>query len=194
MVLAFLKNPKSTLRVFLFNMYKLTLKIIIVIIINIFLTDIVSADNYIVSSSSNFKKIKIVDNINDQRVNKLEIFFIKHNSPLARYATNFVSEADNNNIDWRLVPAITGVESTFGKRIPKNSFNAYGWANGDFYFSSWEESIQIVSSTLNEKYYQKGAININKIARRYAPPSSNWAWKVKYFMNEIDPTPIEFDF
>ena len=98
--------------------------------------------------------------------------------------------ADKYGIDWRLVPAITGVESTFGKRIPANSFNAYGWANGDYRFSSWEESIEIVTKALREKYIDKGAASIAKIARRYAPPSTTWGAKVKFFMKKIEPLPV----
>jgi len=91
-----------------------------------------------------------------------------------------------------MVAAISGVESTFGKRIPENSYNAYGWANGNYYFESWEDSIAIVSKTLREKYYDRGATTLNQIARRYAPPSSSWAWKVNYFMEKIDPVPLPF--
>ena len=63
----------------------------------------------------------------DYRVVSLKRFFEKYDSPLADYAEKFVKEADKYNLDWRLVPAISGVESTFGKRIPYGSFNAYGF-------------------------------------------------------------------
>ncbi len=112
---------------------------------------------------------------------------------MTAHAKDFVYSADRYGIDWRLVPAITGIESTFGKRIPTDSFNAYGWNNGDYKFTSWEESIYHVTKTLKEKYYQKGATDIAKIARRYAPPSETWEWKVRYFMNKIDEFPLEFD-
>ena len=35
-----------------------------------------------------------------------------------RMLEDFVTYADTNGLDYRLVPAITGVESTFGKLIP----------------------------------------------------------------------------
>lgn len=91
------------------------------------------------------------------------------------------------------MPAIAGVESNFGKRIPTNSYNAYGWANGNYYFKSWENSIETVSKTLKTKYIDRGAIKIHQIAKIYAPPSSSWANKVKYFTNQIGPTGIAFD-
>ncbi len=73
------------------------------------------------------------------------------------------------------------------------SLRAYGWANGNYKFSSWEESFDVVSKTLKEKYIKRGADSIDKISRIYAPPSSTWAWKVKYFINQIDPSPIVFN-
>jgi len=143
------------------------------------------SDSYTITNIGNYEM--------DYRTLKLKIFFKKYNSPLTPYAKYFVYWADVYNIDWRLIPAISGVESTFGKRIPKNSFNAYGWANGEYRFSSWEDSIEHVTKTLRLKYKDKGAVTIKSIARRYAPPSSTWGGKVEFFMSKIDSTPLEFD-
>ena len=129
----------------------------------------------------------------DYRVENLRNFLTRFNSPLANYAGNFVATADQNGLDYRLVPSISGVESTFGKQIPSNSYNAYGWANGEYGFKSWPDSINVVTSTLKNEYVDKGAASIVKIARRYAPPSSSWAGKVKYFVGKIDPLPLNFD-
>lgn len=151
------------------------------------------ADSRVVSSSAEIKKDFFNSRI-DSRVIRLQKFFEKYNSPLAPYSFDFVFYADKYEMDWRLVPAISGVESTFGKNIPKNSYNAYGWANGAYSFNSWEESIETVTKTLKEKYYDRGATNIYAVGRRYAPPSKTWAWKVNYFMAKIDSTPVEFDY
>jgi len=129
----------------------------------------------------------------DFRVENLKNFFKKYNSPLAPYAEDFVIYADQNNLDYRLVPAITGVESTFGKHIPLDSYNAYGWANGDYSFSSWEESIEHVSKTLKAKYIDRGVVSINQIAKVYAPPSSTWGGNVIFFVKKIDTLPVDFD-
>jgi hypothetical protein len=104
-----------------------------------------------------------------------------------------VTYADVNGLDYRLVPSISGVESTFGKHIPFNSYNAYGWANGNYSFTSWEDSISHVSETLKKSYIDKGAPSIAKIARRYAPPSTTWGNKVSYFIGKIDSLPLNFD-
>lgn len=128
----------------------------------------------------------------DMRVTELKQYLESHNSPLAEYAEDFIKYSDQYGLDWRLVPAITGVESTFGKRIPYNSYNAYGWANGKYSFSSWEESIGHVSKTLAEKYIARGANTSSEIGRIYAPPSSTWSSKVEFFKNKIEPLPVEF--
>jgi hypothetical protein len=129
----------------------------------------------------------------DFRVDNLRNYLESQRSPLAEYSEDFVAYADEYDLDYRLVPAITGVESTFGKRIPAGSYNAYGWANGGFYFDSWQGSIEHVSASLRTKYIDKGAETISKIGRRYAPPSSTWSGKVKFFMEKIDPLPVSFD-
>ncbi len=129
----------------------------------------------------------------DYRVENLRNFLEKYNSPLALYAQDFVTYADINGLDYRLVPSISGVESTFGKFIPTNSFNAYGWANGDYNFTSWEDSIAHVSETLKSAYIDKGAPTIAKIAKSYAPPSVTWGNGVKFFVGKIDTLPLNFD-
>jgi hypothetical protein len=122
----------------------------------------------------------------DKRIEKLKAFLEKYDSPLVPYAEDFVATADKYQIDWRLLPAITGVESTFGQEIPFNSYNAYGWNNGHYRFQSWENSIEIVTKALKEKYYNRGLDNPYKIGPVYAPPSSSWASRVNAFMEKID--------
>lgn len=168
------------------------LSAIIFLLSNLINAENASADIFMVSNSAEVK-IKGDKILFDEREIKLKNFLEGHKSPLAPYAGVFIKYADEYDLDWRLVPSISGVESTFGKRIPKGSYNAYGWANGEYRFESWESSIEHVSKTLREKYYDMGANDIDKIARRYAPPSKTWGRNVKFFMNKIDSTPVEFE-
>ncbi|MFH0863830.1 MAG: hypothetical protein V1858_01935 [Candidatus Gottesmanbacteria bacterium] len=121
----------------------------------------------------------------DYRINQLRKYLVSLDSPLSSYSAIFVRTADKYDLDWKLIPAISGVESTFGKAIPPGSYNAYGWANGAYYFDSWEDSIEIVAKTLRENYFNRGADTVDKIAPIYAPPSTTWNWKVKFFMEKI---------
>lgn len=171
-------------------MRKVFIVLLVLILILLRPTD-VSADSNVAGASA---QIKLVQGEQpDYRVVILKNFLEEYNSPLAEYADVFVSEADKNNIDWRLVPSISGVESTFGKRMPRNSYNAYGWANGNYRFTSWEESIGVVSKSLRENYIDNGKVTVNQISRVYAPPSKTWAYKVKYFMKKISPVTVDFD-
>lgn len=147
----------------------------------------------LIAGQSGTIKTSYQDNNVDYRVSNLRNFFAKYNSPLVPYAEEFVAYADKYGIDYRLVPAITGVESTFGKAIPYDSYNAYGWAGGDYRFDSWPESIGTVSQTLKTQYIDKGASSIPEIARRYAPPSTTWSGHVQYFVSKIDVLPLTFD-
>lgn len=132
----------------------------------------------------------------DLRVFKVAKYLKNQDSPLVNFAPTFVAEADKNQLDYRLLVAISGVESTFGKFYLTDTFNAYGWGGGLIKFSSWPESITSVSSALKMHYIDKGAKDIYAIGRIYCPPNSaNWSSKVQYFMDKIDATdPGDFQF
>jgi hypothetical protein len=134
-------------------------------------------------------QLKINEPQADNRPQILEEYLSNFNSPLVDYAEEFIKAADAYDLDWRLLPAITGVESTYGKFIPQGSYNAYGWNNGAFYFQSWEDSIWTVNKALKEKYVDRGADTVEKIGRIYAPPSPFWAGKVKGIIAKIDSEP-----
>jgi hypothetical protein len=125
----------------------------------------------------------------DSRVRILREYLEKYDSPLVPLAGTFVEVADKYNLDWKLVAAISGVESTFGKQIPYESFNGWGWGiYGDnmIRFSSWKEGIETISEGLRNKYINKwGAKNVYEIGHYYAS-SPTWAQRVEYFMNKIE--------
>ena len=172
-------------------MKKLITSLLIALVVIFSKVDTISAEVNVADVSAELKTNKPEEDF-DFRVLKLKVYLSGHNSPLAAYSDVFVKYADEYDLDWRLVAAISGVESTFGKRIPYKSYNAYGWANGKYAFESWEDSIEVVSKTLREKYIDDGLTTIGQIARRYAPPSSTWARNVKFFINKIDPLGLDF--
>jgi hypothetical protein len=166
--------------------------LILIIVYKLITADSISADYAVAEKSASLVTQETSDTVYDIRVVLLKKYLESKKSPLAANSKDFIDYADKYDLDWRFVPAITGVESSFGKNIPQNSYNAYGWANGKYAFTSWEESIEIVSSTLRTKYIDKGATSIEAIGRIYAPPSSTWSNKVHYFMSQIEPMPIEY--
>lgn len=110
----------------------------------------------------------------------------KYKSPMQDSAPKYVEVAAKYNIDWTLLPAISGVESTFGKFVPQNSYNPFGWGNGQIKFESWEDAIEKVGNGLNRIYYQRGYTTPELIQPIYAPPSKTWAQKVNYFSSKFE--------
>lgn len=145
-----------------------------------------------VAASARLSAVSI-PKLEDKRAAKLKRFLESVNSPLTNYAADFVETADKYELDWKLLPAITGVESTFGQLIPSGSYNAYGWNNGNYFFSSWPESIEVVSKALKENYLDQGARTVEQIAPIYAPPSRTWTGRVRDYMAKIENTsfPLE---
>lgn len=125
----------------------------------------------------------------DYRVRTLKAYLMQYDAPLAPYADRFVAAADKYNLDWRFVASISGLESGFGKHIPYNSYNGWGWGiygDNSLSFKSWEDGIDTVSEGLRTKYMDKwGAENIWEIGAIYAS-SPTWAVRVQGFMNQIE--------
>ena len=126
----------------------------------------------------------------DGRVARLQAFLATYNSPLADEAKTFIEEADRNNLDWKLVAAIAGVESTFGKQIPTGSFNAWGWgiptgAQSGIGFQSWGEGIATVSEGLAKNYFGRGAKNLYDVGWIYAANGNSWGNHVTFFIDKI---------
>lgn len=125
----------------------------------------------------------------DNRVEILEGFLESYGSPLAPFARDFIESADRHNLDWRLVASIAGLESTFGKHIPYNSYNGWGWGiygNNVIRFSSWTEGIETISKGLRENYLgDNPESNPYFIGPTYAA-SPTWAQRVTFFMNKME--------
>lgn len=126
----------------------------------------------------------------DDRVEKLKSYLESKDSPLAGAAGHLVGEADRLGLDWKLVTAIAGNESYFGRLIPQNSYNAWGWAiftgmRDGRHFNGWEDGVTVVSEGLKQNYVNRGLDTVEKIGPVYAADRS-WAWKVNHFMEEIE--------
>lgn len=106
---------------------------------------------------------KLVDGLTvAERAAKIDAFFIAEGDlPLAGHGYAFVEAADKYNLDWRLLPAIGYLESTGGKFACKSvRYSAFGYGSCKIGFSSYEESIDVVSKNISG--------NNPKTARYYA--------------------------
>jgi len=118
----------------------------------------------------------------ENKVRKINLYLSERGAPLAKYSEEFVKAADHYGIDYRLVAAISIIESSGGKHNFR-AYNAWGWGKSDF--KSWEDGIWKVSEGM-AKYYAKGLTSPRSIAPSYCPPNATtWANKVSYVMNMI---------
>lgn len=144
-----------------------------------------NAAEQIAQSSAKLAQATADINPMDMRVRALRNVFERHNSPLADQAENYVKYADKYGVDWKLLPAISGLESSFGLHLINGTYNAYGWGSGKIYFDSWEDGIKTIDQALAQNYIKKGATNVWSIGPIYAE-SPTWAVRVNSFMNEIN--------
>lgn len=129
----------------------------------------------------------------DNKAKILAEYLARFDSPLQYHAQDFIDASENFGLDWKMLPAIAGVESTFGKQIP-GGFNAWGWgvyASQAIYFNSWKEGIFAVAKGLRENYLDKGLNDPYAINRMYAA-SPFWGGKVTYFMQDLEKFANEF--
>lgn len=119
----------------------------------------------------------------DPRLFCVRQFFVTRNCPAHIYAADFIAAADDNGLDWRLLPSISFVESTGGKTARNN--NMFGWDNCDRWFASSREGIYHVAGRLaNSRMYRKKSIA--QVLRTYNP-NPEYARVVQSVMNQLGP-------
>ncbi len=90
---------------------------------------------------------------NDPRLQRLQQFFAARDCPLEDAAEDFLVAADQNELDWRLLPSISMVESSGGKDYRNN--NVLGWDSCRERFPSVRAGIHYVAAQLaNSKRYR----------------------------------------
>ena len=130
----------------------------------------------------------------DSRIVLVDRFLAKYHSPMVGLGKEFIAAADSNGLDWRLLPAIAFQESNLGKKIPRGSYNPFGWAiyegkNSGAYFNSWTEAINIVALRISQNYSTVETINPETIVFRYTSRQNpSWVFAVRAAMEEISPT------
>ncbi|MEX2080705.1 MAG: hypothetical protein WEC33_03740 [Dehalococcoidia bacterium] len=108
--------------------------------------------------------------------------------PLAEYAGLMIETADRYGVDWRLMPSI-GFQESGGGRVTCGG-NAWGWANCDVSFESFEAGIEIVAGTLSE--YPYAGEDIATIACIWQSGGGcdtysaiEYAYKIAYFYEKL---------
>ena len=124
----------------------------------------------------------------------IDAYYAERDMPLASMGMKMAIEAEKNGIDWRLVAAISVIESTGGKQACRKVTHSFlGWGSCKINFESAEKSIEIVSWNLgggnpNTDQYYKGKTT-KEILLKYNPPSivPNYSQKVMSVMEKIGP-------
>ena len=162
---------------------------------------VVSNSQIVLSQKQNMEAYGLLA-VNDSLAQKLEIqrakakainaYFEERNMPLSGIGMTMVEEAEKNDLDWRLLPAIAIRESTGGKfECKKVKNNPFGWGSCKIGFDSYEHAIEIVAKNLGgsnprtaKHYDDKTTI---QILRAYNPPSiiPRYAEQVISIMNDI---------
>ena len=110
------------------------------------------------------------------KADAIDSYFKAHDMPLFGTGMKMVEEAEKNDLDWRLLPAIATRESTGGKNdCKKVTHNAFGWGSCKIGFNSNEEAIETVALNLGGNNPKTARHYDNKttkqILRAYNPPS-----------------------
>lgn len=122
----------------------------------------------------------------DLRSEQLRTVLLKYNSPMIGLEDVLIATAEKYDLDWTLMAAIAGTESSFAKRMPYQCINPYGWGiygDNKICFESLEASIESVASGLASKY---NTTSLESIARTYNSVSTaGWIKNTRFFMNRI---------
>lgn len=131
------------------------------------------------------KKAEIIDN-----------YYKTRNMPLYGYGRKMVEEAEKNDLDWRLIPAISVIETTGGRNLCKSlprdlKYNPFGWGSCKIGFKSFDEAIEKIALNLggnNPKtaHHYDGKTTL-EIINKYNPPSivPDYSKKIFKVMNTL---------
>ena len=117
----------------------------------------------------------------DPRFVTLRNFFDKFNCPAKQYSDVFLEAADDNALDWRLLPSISYIETTGGKWARNN--NLFGWDSGRAQFSTPAAGIHTVGERLANSIRYRSK-DLDQILETYNSGVS-YARRVKFVMRSI---------
>jgi len=119
----------------------------------------------------------------DPRLAALRTFFKRAECPAVEYAREFLDAADRYDLDWRLLPSLSFIESTGGKSARNN--NLFGWDSGRAQFPTPSAGIHEVGYRLTHSNLYRDK-DLDGVLTTYNPDAS-YAQKVKTVMRQIAP-------
>jgi len=131
----------------------------------------------------NAPRTPATDYSQDSRLSALRTFFQRADCPAVEYAREFLEAADRYDLDWRLLPSLSFVESTGGKWARNN--NLFGWDSGRAQFSTPSAGIHEVGYHLAHSILYRDK-DLDEMLTTYNPNAS-YAERVKSVMQQISP-------
>lgn len=161
-----------------------------------------SVDQFVVQNTSESQaqlQERLLQKEREEKAAKIDTFYAKRAMPLAGYGMKMVIEAEKNDLDWRLVPALAARESTGGKfacrRFPEN---AWGWHSCKAGLGgSTDKAIELIAQHISgnhpntDQFYDNK--NLRQVLETYNPPSvvPTYASEVMALMERIEKTDIQ---
>ena len=120
---------------------------------------------------------------------QIDAYLQQKNSAMAGIGAALDSLARKYNLDPRLIVAISGAETTFGKHICAEN-NAWNWFHRGSCppstFVSYEEGLQHVTKFMRRSYLNKGYTTVPLIREKYCTSGcDNWVPLVTRFQQEM---------
>ena len=119
----------------------------------------------------------------DPRTIRLRNFLARLHCPVQYLSEDFIQAADDNQLDWRLLPSISVIESGGGKAYRNN--NIFGWDNGLMPFPTIRAGINHVAFKLGKSSLYRNRDVVGKL--RIYNPDENYVSAVLNVMNRISP-------
>src|SRR4051812_25388799 len=118
----------------------------------------------------------------DPRISRLETFFEAYDCPGPFHVQEYLQAADSHELDYRLLPAISLVESTCGAFERMN--NRWGWDSTQSGFESVPAGIDYITEQLAENPKYKGKSVKQKLFTYN--PFPQYVRQVERLMREIE--------
>ena len=150
-------------------------------------------ENTVADDSSTFNQVEEDEaKILDAQAKAIDAYYKKYDMPLYGMGMKMAIEARKNDIDYRLIPAISVIESTGNINGCKKATHSFlGWGSCKINFKSDAEAIEIVAHNLGgnnpntARHYANK--NTKEILLKYNPPSivPDYAPRVMKVMDSI---------
>lgn len=132
------------------------------------------------------KNVAVDHSAPDPRLIRLRSYFEKNRIPINALAGDFIAAADHHDLDWRLLPSISIIESGGGRNYRNN--NVFGWQNCERRFPSIRAGIHIVAERIAHSRLYRDK-DVDGILTTYNP-NAGYRQRVKTVMSTLGPADL----